>query len=179
MRRYSSQRLSSYYSSRKIDTDIARAGVTKYPKISMPETTNPPQDMVDGYESFENTNNKKKRKIPTSGGLANHHSSLSAEMAHMGISSSRDVFLSQTETDGGIGQYYGTGSSAVPAGVSGTGISGAGRGRYSRAAAKTASGRSPLGVSVNGTNALQAGRQLLQKRDYVPTGKQGNRSTFV
>ena len=105
-------------------------------------------ESVDGYDSFENTNNKKKRKIPTNG---SHHSSLSAEMASMGISSTRDIDVSQTDQDGGVGHYYGTGSSAVPA-KSGTGISGAGRGRYGRGGTRRRSARSPLGLSFNGLN---------------------------
>ncbi|KAI4094357.1 MAG: hypothetical protein LQ344_002257 [Seirophora lacunosa] len=134
-----------------------RGAVVKISKMSLPTSAPSSQDSVDGYESFENTNNKKKRKIPTSGSLGGHHSSLSAEMASMGISTNREFELSQAEMDGGIGHYYGSGSSAVPATSSGTGISGAGRGRYGRNAARVSSGRSPLGVSTNGSNALQAG----------------------
>ncbi|KAI4154120.1 MAG: hypothetical protein LQ341_000411 [Variospora aurantia] len=135
------------------------------------------QDSVDGYDSFENTNNKKKRKIPTSGSLGGHHSSLSAEMASMGISTNRECEVSQAEMDGGIGHYYGSGSSAVPAASSGTGISGAGRGRYGRNVARVPSGRSPLGASTNGSNALQAGRQMLHKQDYTSAGHQSARDT--
>ncbi|KAJ6053700.1 uncharacterized protein N7446_009712 [Penicillium canescens] len=40
----------------------------------------------DGYDAFENTNNKKKRKIPTPGNLG--HSALSPEFANMGLTSS-------------------------------------------------------------------------------------------
>ncbi|CAL8578217.1 hypothetical protein XPA_004012 [Xanthoria parietina] len=151
--------------------DDQRKGPIKYSKVLMPMSTTSSQDSIDGYDSFENTNNKKKRKIPTSGGLGGHHSSLSTEMAHMGISSSRDLDSSQQEVDGGIGHYYGTGSSAVPASSSGTGISGAGRGRYGRTAPRVPSGRSPLGISTNGSNALQAGRQLLQKQDSTTVGQ--------
>lgn len=90
----------------------------------------------DGYDAFENTNNKKKRKIPTSGGLGLHHSSLSAELAQLGLSSSKDG------AGGDVGQHYaGAGS--------GLGVQGAGRGRNSR----RFSGRNPLGVSMNGSNA--------------------------
>ena len=124
-------------------------------------------DSVDGYDSFENTNNKKKRKIPTSGGLSNHHAtSLSSELANMGISNG-DVG-SQDGSDGGISQYYGTGSSAMPAVHGGTGISGAGRGRYGRSGRRDASGRSPLGVSLNGTNGWHPLRAGGSKKDYVP-----------
>ncbi|KAB8233115.1 uncharacterized protein BDW43DRAFT_319874 [Aspergillus alliaceus] len=42
----------------------------------------------DGYDAFENTNNKKKRKIPTPGNLAGHLSALSPEFSSMGLASS-------------------------------------------------------------------------------------------
>ncbi|KAL8770002.1 MAG: hypothetical protein Q9209_004249 [Squamulea sp. 1 TL-2023] len=168
-RRYQSEPNGSL-SQGSINNDPGK-GPFKHPKPSMPMSISLSQDSVDGYDSFENTNNKKKRKIPTSGGLGGHHSSLSAEMAHMGITSSRDFDSSQLEIDGGVGQYYGTGSSAVPAASPGTGISGAGRGRYGRTAPRVSSGRSPLGVSTNGSNALHAGRQLLQKQDLTSVGQ--------
>ncbi|KAL8673875.1 MAG: hypothetical protein Q9168_001695 [Polycauliona sp. 1 TL-2023] len=158
--------------------DDQRKGPIKHSKVLMPMSTSSSQDSIDGYDSFENTNNKKKRKIPTSGGSGGHHSSLSSEMAHMGIASTRDFDSSQPDMDGGIGHYYGTGSSAVPASSSGTGISGAGRGRYGRTAPRVPSGRSPLGISTNGSNALQAGRQLLSKQDST-TGAQPSVKGFI
>ncbi|THC88368.1 hypothetical protein EYZ11_012190 [Aspergillus tanneri] len=42
----------------------------------------------DGYDAFENTNNKKKRKIPTPGSLGGHHSTLSPEFSSMGLANS-------------------------------------------------------------------------------------------
>jgi len=39
----------------------------------------------DGYDAFENTNNKKKRKIPTSGSLSLGHGTLSADLASIGL----------------------------------------------------------------------------------------------
>ena len=105
-------------------------------------------DSVDGYDSFENTNNKKKRKIPANGG---HHSSLSAEMASLGLSSSRDVEVPHTDLDRGLAHYYGSGASAIPS-KSSTSVSGAARGRYGRVGARRRSARSPLGVSFNGPN---------------------------
>lgn len=80
---------------------------------------------ADGYESFENTSNKKKRKIPLSSASSMHQSSLSAEMASMGINN----------FDGTPDEYphaqrpHHAGPGSSP---SGTGISGAGRGRYGR-----------------------------------------------
>lgn len=90
----------------------------------------------DGYEAFENTNNKKKRKIPTSGNLNLHHSNMTSEFSHMGInpdSPSDDA-------------HYNVKNAA---GNTGLGLQGAGRGRNAR----KFSGRNPLGVSVNGSNA--------------------------
>ena len=89
---------------------------------------------------FENSNNKKKRKIPTSGSLSLHHSSLAADMAHLGLSA----------RDGADDDV------AYHAGGSGLGVQGAGRGRNGR----KMSGRNPLSVSVNGTNARSVAPRL-------------------
>ncbi|RMZ91229.1 hypothetical protein DV736_g1527, partial [Chaetothyriales sp. CBS 134916] len=86
----------------------------------------------DGYEAFENTNNKKKRKIPTSGSLSLHQGALANDLAHLGIGS----------TDGSEDRYN---SSAL-------GVQGAGRGRYAR----KSNARHPLGPSINGSN-IRAG----------------------
>ena len=127
---------------------VPKNELSRYSKQSMSQSMASSADSIDGYDSFENTNNKKKRKIPTNG---NHHSSLSAEMASMGISTSRDIDVSQTDQDGGVGHYYGTGNSATPT-KSGIGISGAGRGRYGRSGGRRRGARSPLGLSFNGPN---------------------------
>lgn len=169
IRRYQAQQNGSFP---QVSHHDLRGGAVKHSKVSLSMSALSSQESVDGYDSFENTNNKKKRKIPISGSSGGHHSSLSAEMASMGISASRDFELSHAEIDGGVEQYYGSGNSAAPAASSGTGISGAGRGRYGRGAARAPSGRSPLGVSTNGSNALQAGRQLLHKQDLTPAGQQ-------
>ena len=122
-------------------------------------------DSIDGYDSFENTNNKKKRKIPTNGG---HQSTLSAEMASMGLATSRDVDGSQADIDGGIGHYYGTGSSAIPA-KHGSVISSAGRSRQGRSNARRRSARSPLGTSSNGSNPTRLSRGTVT--DMAAKGK--------
>lgn len=112
----------------------------------------------DGYESFENTSNKKKRKIPLSSASSMHQSQLSAEMANMGISNSHHE---QDEiVDNGVQHtkqvHYDYDSHAAP---SGTGISGAGRGRYGRQDGRN---RRPLGSStlntVNGYNSRSSPR---------------------
>ncbi|KAL6853298.1 hypothetical protein J3F83DRAFT_764707 [Trichoderma novae-zelandiae] len=104
---------------------------------------------VDGYESFENTNNKKKRKIPTTGDfLANNGLSLSSDVAALAT-----VARSQSpvnEMDSNRGQL-------VPAGLGGNGsyvpssqgLSGPGRGRLGR----SRNGRSPLRALSDGSNA--------------------------
>lgn len=108
---------------------------------------------LDGYDAFENTNNKKKRKIPTSGSLGLHHAGLSADLARLGLNSSGGSVA--PDDSNGVGQYYGSGSAAIPVG---NGLSGAGRGRYGREASRRNSGRNPLGVSMNGSNAWMSGK---------------------
>ncbi|KAF4550411.1 Hypothetical protein D9617_17g046790 [Elsinoe fawcettii] len=88
---------------------------------------------ADGYESFENTSNKKKRKIPLSSGFSVHQSSLSAELANMGISSPPGAGEMAEHVNGT--SHVGN-SSPAPSSSGGTGISGAGRGRYGRNAGK-------------------------------------------
>ncbi|KAF2725256.1 hypothetical protein K431DRAFT_300160 [Polychaeton citri CBS 116435] len=101
---------------------------------------------ADGYESFENTSNKKKRKIPLS---STHQTQLSTELANMGISGHGDG----VEEDYGQRGWTHAGAPPVGATGSGTGISGAGRGRYGRQNGRHDM-RRPLGTntmnSVNG-----------------------------
>lgn len=108
---------------------------------------------ADGYESFENTSNKKKRKIPLSGASSMHQSSLSAEMANMGISNTHrngapDDISVHGMTAAELEQYHAQAAHASNGG-SGTGISGAGRGRYGRQEARH---RKPLAHAVNTSN---------------------------
>ncbi|KAJ9611476.1 hypothetical protein H2200_004660 [Cladophialophora chaetospira] len=110
----------------------------------------------DGYEAFENTNNKKKRKIPTSGSLSLHHSAMTDQLAHMGISGTKDGSTDDT--------YY----AGAHAGAStGLGVQGAGRGR----GARKVSGRNPLGVSVNGSNARSGPSKYDQNMSANAKGK--------
>lgn len=110
---------------------------------------------ADGYESFENTSNKKKRKIPLSSASSMHQSQLSAEMANMGIShgdggGDRDVAYSY---------HYAPMSSP-----GGTGISGAGRGRYGRQNSRNE--RRPLASST--MNTVNFGKRSQGKSDPGP-----------
>ncbi|KAI6840650.1 hypothetical protein KC340_g2822 [Hortaea werneckii] len=118
----------------------------------------PSLSSADGYESFENTSNKKKRKIPLSSAnssLQQHQ--LSAEMASMGLNGSTDGTLEDDGPQAGASHPspHGTQTqaNAPVASGSGTGISGAGRGRYGRHMGWARAGeRRPLGSSFSGGN---------------------------
>ncbi|KAL4775807.1 hypothetical protein BDW60DRAFT_128048 [Aspergillus nidulans var. acristatus] len=83
----------------------------------------------DGYDAFENTNNKKKRKIPTPGNMGSHHSSLSPEFATMALANPGQQGSASSGEGGHVSTFYGTGSPASPVG---SGMSGSGRGRLGR-----------------------------------------------
>ncbi|KAK8122139.1 hypothetical protein PG984_010809 [Apiospora sp. TS-2023a] len=93
---------------------------------------------ADGYDSFENTNNKKKRKIPTAGESMLNGSHVLSDPSIMGMPSP------PTTGDEGSGyptlatphEYYQSG----PGNANTQGISGPGRGRYGR----NRNGRSPM-----------------------------------
>jgi hypothetical protein len=119
------RRAGSYRSSPRSPRSNRHARYGSQPKNSI--------SAPDGYEAFENTNNKKKRKIPTSGSLSLHHSSLTSDLAQLGISGNKD----------GAGDDRYAGSS-----TSGLGVQGAGRGHFARRGGP----RRPLGVSMNGSN---------------------------
>ncbi|KAJ5735572.1 uncharacterized protein N7483_000697 [Penicillium malachiteum] len=111
----------------------------------------------DGYDAFENTNNKKKRKIPTPGNMAGHHSTLSGEFANMGLATGNTT---PTANGDGTGTYYGNGNPASPVG---SGISGSGRGRLGRSSTRSSSGRNPL--SANAQNAWMTAPRTPSRRD--------------
>jgi len=135
---------------------------------------------VDGYESFENTNNKKKRKIPNigSGSGSAHHAGLAADGAGLGVAHT----LESSAGDAGAlpGRYYGsapatpqhtststgTGTGTGTSTSAGTGISGAGRGRFGR----SASGRSErrvLGASMGLATARASSKRKVPPRDLA------------
>jgi hypothetical protein len=121
---------------------------------------------VDGYDSFEHTNNKKKRKIPNMGSNGSHHTSLSADLASMGIAHAHEA--GAMDDGDGPGRYYGSAPSTPQHNTtnSGTGISGAGRGRFGR----SGSGRSErrvLGNSTNLVNAKASSKRTVSPRNYA------------
>ncbi|KAF9891175.1 hypothetical protein FE257_004739 [Aspergillus nanangensis] len=99
----------------------------------------------DGYDAFENTNNKKKRKIPTPGNLGGHHSTLSPEFSTMGLANATQTPSTVSGEGSHVSTFYGTGSPASPVG---SGMSGAGRGRLGRNTARNSAGRASLSVQT-------------------------------
>ena len=77
-------------------------------------------------------------------------------------------------TGSGAEQYYGSGSSAIPVAGSGTGISGAGRGRYGRSG-KGATQLRPLGASTNGLNAFASKGVNKSKADMSASEGKGEK----
>lgn len=150
---------------------------SRHVKPSIPPSVVSSGDSVDGYDSFENTNNKKKRKIPISGSIGNHHSSLSADLAHMDISSTRDIDVSPIDVDANVGSYYTTGTS-TQAIAHNNGVGTPSKGRFGRSGPRRYSGRSPLGPSSNGFNTGQPARvtrnlkESLTQEDDAKLGKQ-------
>jgi len=109
---------------------------------------------ADGYDSFENTNNKKKRKIPTPGDSSLNGAHLSGDLASMGISGPNGVI---EEVGNGIGSYHSSGGAAQ-------GISGPGRGRYGR----IRNGRSPLRTLSDASSNWGNGRTTKQRQSQWP-----------
>lgn len=127
------------------------------------QETQPPRSTassIDGYDSFENTNNKKKRKIPSPGDAShNGPHGLSSDINSLSISG-RSL---SPGADGSVDRYY---PQSPRYGVPGSyaphspGMSGPGRGRLGR----TASGRSPLRTIPDGNNAWS------NRNGRVPSG---------
>lgn len=120
---------------------------------------------VDGYESFENTNNKKKRKIPTAGdSLANNSLSLGSDVNPLATSLRARSPVSEGHNNRTQIPPAGLagGSSHVPGGQ---GLSGPGRGRLGR----SSNGRSPLRALPDGSN-VWSGRSKAASSQWVPAG---------
>lgn len=148
------------YRSRVYSRHSADTTGRTYRYVQKPEAKHPnPQppgstaSSADGYDSFENTNNKKKRKIPTPGDSNLNGTHLSSEMAGMGISGSDDL----TE-EVGSGSYH-------TSTISTQGISGPGRGRYGR----IRNGRSPLRTLSDASSNWGNGRTTKQRQPQWPS----------
>ncbi|KAL4788661.1 hypothetical protein BJX76DRAFT_344776 [Aspergillus varians] len=133
------------------------------PSIGKDQPTKSPPARPDGYDAFENTNNKKKRKIPTPGNMGSHHSSLSPEFATMGLATSGQQASISSGEGGHVSTFYGTGSPASPVG---SGMSGSGRGRLGRQGR-----RSSVHGHVTWTPSRASGRRDGPLSSPGPTGE--------
>ncbi|KAK2018262.1 hypothetical protein LZ32DRAFT_625093 [Colletotrichum eremochloae] len=126
---------------------------SRHPNPQPPPSTT---SSADGYESFENTNNKKKRKIPTAGDsvLSGVHSL--GEINSMGVSTATSPSNDNGDLAGStLSSYYGAGSFVA----NNQGISGPGRGRFGR----SRNGRSPLrALSDASSNWIGRGAKVRQ-----------------
>ncbi|KAL4988451.1 hypothetical protein BDW68DRAFT_92218 [Aspergillus falconensis] len=125
----------------------------------------------DGYDAFENTNNKKKRKIPTPGNMGSHHSSLSPEFATMALANTGQSGSALSGEGGHVSTFYGTGSPASPVG---SGMSGSGRGRLGRQGR-----RSSMHGHINWSQNRGPGRRDGPLSSPGPTGEPGARNQGI
>ncbi|KAF9879438.1 hypothetical protein CkaCkLH20_02981 [Colletotrichum karsti] len=120
----------------------SKSDQSKHPNPQPPPSTT---SSADGYESFENTNNKKKRKIPTAGDSALSGAHSLADMSSMGVSAATSPSIEHGDLAGSASpSYYGGGSFVA----NNQGISGPGRGRFGR----SRNGRSPLRALSDANN---------------------------
>ncbi|KAI1195871.1 hypothetical protein F5X97DRAFT_229296 [Nemania serpens] len=127
----------------------ARSGLPRQPKPQPPPST---ASSADGYDSFEITNNKKKRKIPIAGETILNGTHVLNEQAAFGMPSP------PTTGDDDSGEHVPTSTPYYQSGgplSNGQGISGPGRGRYGR----VRNGRSPL-RALPDSNANWTGRNM-------------------
>ncbi|KAK3330899.1 hypothetical protein B0H66DRAFT_598423 [Apodospora peruviana] len=119
---------------------------------------------VDGYDSFENTNNKKKRKVPSAGdsalnGVLVVNDTISSDSgslttADQSVDGNRDASSTSSATTYGSPNFA-TGGQNVP---------GPGRGRYGR----PRSGRSPLRPLTDSTNNWAGRNARLRSAQWTP-----------
>ncbi|KAH9995457.1 hypothetical protein F4779DRAFT_623174 [Xylariaceae sp. FL0662B] len=140
-----------------------RPGQARYPNPQPPPSTT---SSADGYDSFENTNNKKKRKIPTAGETILNGTHVLNDLSALGVPSPPTTGdEGSTDTSGATSTaYYQAGGHTT----NGQGISGPGRGRYGR----VRNGRSPLRV-LSDPNSNWVGRtpKLRPGGQYPPAGE--------
>lgn len=123
---------------------------------------------ADGYESFENTNNKKKRKIPTTGdSLANNSLSLGGNTSASSISMrARSPVAEVPSSRASLAPAASPGNNSHVS--SSQGLSGSGRGRLGR----SNNGRSPLRTLSDGSNAWSS-RSRANSSQWTTAGQTG------
>lgn len=121
-----------------------RSSRSEQPRHADPQPPPSTTSSVDGYDSFENASNKKKRKIPSAGDSAlNGTHALNSDIGSLAISVGAHSPASDMNGDRPSG-YPGSGT-FMP---TGQGISGSGRGRLGM----SRNGRSPLRALADGNN---------------------------
>ncbi|KAF4809222.1 hypothetical protein CGCSCA5_v011652 [Colletotrichum siamense] len=101
---------------RRSQPDILNRASALPPKLEQSKHSNPQPppstaSSADGYESFENTNNKKKRKIPTAGDSALSGTHSLADIGSMSISAATSPSNEHSELGGSASpSYYGAGN---------------------------------------------------------------------
>lgn len=123
-------------------------------KHAAPESTSSRDDREYDDHFEERTANKKKRKIPQSNAL---HSTLSADMANMGLKQRGDSMEGHEDFahHTGSGTIYDNHGASTPS-PTGSGAA-SGRSKYGRSG-RGSLDRRPLGASINGLNAGSKGR---------------------
>ncbi|KAF5242321.1 hypothetical protein FAUST_3332 [Fusarium austroamericanum] len=151
----------------KILTRAAR----RHSKPDQPRTNaQPPHSATssaDGYDLFENANNKKKRKIPSAGdAILNSTQLLNNEMGSIAIST--DAGHSPTSELHSDRAYPHSGTSGFMA--NNQGISGPGRGRLGRAR----NGRSPLRALPDGNSSWTGRAPKSTQAQWAPGEQEGS-----
>ena len=149
------------------DMSSSYPGSRQQPKTDHTRQTGvvlPPSDLsADGYESFENTNNKKKRKIPTAGDSSLGGSHALSDGGAIPVSAG--LATAHMQSDGSPSSPY---SGLNGSSVNSKGISGAGRGMFGR----SRNGRSPLRTLSNGNNWTDRNPKQRPSRQWgPPSGK--------
>lgn len=155
-------------SSPKIQSVVIQASATLDPLRQTMELQVIPSaaSSADGYESFENTNNKKKRKIPTTG------DSLATNSLSLGVDTNASLISNSMRARSPVAEVPSNRTSLAPAASpnnsyvsSSQGLSGSGRGRLGR----SNNGRSPLRALSDGSN-VWSGRSRATSSQWAPAG---------
>ncbi|CAP68150.1 uncharacterized protein PODANS_1_20150 [Podospora anserina S mat+] len=113
---------------------------TEFSRHGIPYPPNSASSSADGYDTFEHTNNKKKRKIPSAAEMLSNGAHHSSESLPSSGSLAVQPLDAHDEEPPGCTTYYGPGFRGTYGMCNMYNVAGPGRGRYGR----PRSGRSPL-----------------------------------
>ncbi|KAK1750268.1 hypothetical protein QBC47DRAFT_310338 [Echria macrotheca] len=135
---------------------------TEHGRSTNPQLPLSAASSADGYDSLENTNNKKKRKIPTTAdaALSNGHSLAEIDIGPLSLSSPSHSTETYGESPATSPLCNGLGSQ----GPGSQNLAGPGRGRYGR----PRSGRSPLRPLSDSTNNWAGRNGKLRPAQWTP-----------